>query len=44
MQVSVLGPVALMRDGVVVPVGGARVRTLLAQLTPVAGSPVPRMS
>lgn len=41
MQVSILGPVALMRDGVVVPVGGARVRALPARLALAAGNPVP---
>lgn len=40
MQVSILGPVALAADGVVLPVGGARVRSLLARLALAAGGPV----
>ncbi len=37
MQVSILGPVEVRRDGVPVPVGGARVRALLVRLAAAGG-------
>ena len=40
MQVSVLGPVEVIRDGSLVAVGGARVRALLTRLAVAGGRPV----
>lgn len=40
VQVSVLGPVEVRRDGDLVPVPGARLQTLLARLALSAGRPV----
>ena len=40
MQVSVLGPVEVIRDGSLVAVGGARVRALLTRLALAGGRPV----
>ena len=40
MQVSVLGPVEVIRDGGLVAVGGARVRALLTRLAIAGGRPV----
>ncbi len=41
MRISILGPVAVLRDGQPVEVGGSRVRTLLARLALAAPAPVP---
>ncbi len=40
MQVSILGPVEVRIDGIPVPIGGSRIRTLLTRLALAGGSPV----